>query len=120
MDIGDLLADGGVVLRSGSGAWFWKIAYDEDFAKYSPGKLLVAELTEWHLDDANIARSDSCAVPDHPMINRLWPGRRTMQTMILSTGGFGADMAVSLLPALRWAKRVGRRWISAPHKETSG
>ncbi|HXV29160.1 MAG TPA: GNAT family N-acetyltransferase, partial [Sinorhizobium sp.] len=56
-----------VFLMAGE-AYTWKTAYDERYAKFSPGKLLLAQLTEWHLDDANIARSDSCAVPDHPMI----------------------------------------------------
>ena len=64
-------------------AYTWKTAYNEDYAKYSPGKLLLAELTEWHLDDANIARSDSCAVPDHPMIARFWQERDEMGTLVI-------------------------------------
>ncbi|APG92267.1 GNAT family N-acetyltransferase [Sinorhizobium americanum] len=72
-----------VVLMMAGEAYTWKTAYNEDYAKYSPGKLLLAELTEWHLDDANIARSDSCAVPDHPMIARFWQEREEMGTLVI-------------------------------------
>ena len=72
-----------VVFLMGGEAYTWKTAYDEEFARYSPGKLLVAELTEWHLDDANIARSDSCAVPDHPVMSRFWEEREDMGTLVI-------------------------------------
>jgi hypothetical protein len=72
-----------VVLMMGGEAYAWKTAYDEDFARYSPGKLLIGELTEWHLDDANIVRSDSCAVPDHPIMSRLWQEREEMGTLVI-------------------------------------
>lgn len=72
-----------VVLLMAGEAYAWKTAYDERYAKYSPGKLLVAELTEWHLDDANIIRSDSCAVPDHPVMSRLWQEREEMGTLVI-------------------------------------
>lgn len=59
------------------GSFTFKIAYDETYAKYSPGVLLqLAYLkralngegppTEW---------SDSCAAEDHPMINKIWRDR---------------------------------------------
>ncbi|RVG06213.1 GNAT family N-acetyltransferase [Sinorhizobium meliloti] len=72
-----------IVLLMAGEAFAWKTAYDERYAKYSPGKLLVAELTEWHLDDANIIRSDSCAVPDHPVMSRLWQEREEMGTLVI-------------------------------------
>jgi hypothetical protein len=72
-----------VVLMMGGEAYAWKTAYDEAYARYSPGKLLMAELTEWHLDDANIVRSDSCAVPDHPIMSRFWQEREDMGTLVI-------------------------------------
>lgn len=64
-------------------AYTWKTCYDENYAKYSPGKILVARLTEWHLDDLNIRRSDSCAIEDHPLMSRFWSQREAMGTMII-------------------------------------
>lgn len=72
-----------IVFVSAGEAWTWKTAYNENWARYSPGKLLVDRLTEWHLDDLNIRRTDSCAVPDHPVMSRMWTERKSMGTMII-------------------------------------
>lgn len=72
-----------IVFVSAGEAWTWKTAYNENWARYSPGKLLVDRLTEWHLDDLNIRRTDSCAVPDHPIMSRMWSERETMGTMVI-------------------------------------
>ena len=72
-----------IVLMMGGEAYTWKTAYNEDYARYSPGKLLMGELTEWHLDDANIVRSDSCAIADHPLMSRFWQEREEMGTLLI-------------------------------------
>lgn len=72
-----------VVLMMGGEAYTWKTAYDESYSRYSPGKLLMSELTEWHLDDANVVRSDSCAVSDHPIMSRFWQEREEMGTLVI-------------------------------------
>ncbi|WP_417413067.1 GNAT family N-acetyltransferase [Hoeflea sp.] len=72
-----------IVFVSAGDAWTWKTAYNEAWAQYSPGKLLTDRLTEWHLDDLNIRRTDSCAVPDHPIMSRLWSERENMGTMVI-------------------------------------
>jgi hypothetical protein len=64
-------------------AYTWKTAYDEAYAAYSPGTLLVIEITHQHLDDPNIAATDSCAVADHPVMSRLWRERREMGTLVI-------------------------------------
>ena len=72
-----------IVFVSSGEAWTWKTAYNENWARYSPGKLLVDRLTEWHLDDINIQRTDSCAVPDHPVMSRMWTEREAMGTLVI-------------------------------------
>jgi hypothetical protein len=72
-----------VVFVVGGEAFTWKTAFDETFAEFSPGKLLVWRLTEQHLDDPNIVRTDSCAMPDHPVMSHLWRERETMGTLIV-------------------------------------
>ena len=78
--INRILVDGGAIavaitLRSGDAAWFWKIAYDERFARHSPGVLVALAVTENLLDDAAVARADSCAPADYPMIDHIWRER---------------------------------------------
>ncbi len=67
------------------GAFALKIAYDEKFAPYSPGVLLELENIYAMLDESHIGWMDSCAIPDHPMINRLWAGRQRMVNYHIST-----------------------------------
>ncbi len=79
---GKAIASMVVFLMNGE-AYTWKTAYNEAYSRFSPGKLLVMRLTEWHLDDANILRTDSCAVPDHPIMSRLWEEREEMGTLVI-------------------------------------
>ncbi|TNM59644.1 GNAT family N-acetyltransferase [Aliirhizobium smilacinae] len=71
-----------VFLMAGE-AYTWKTAYDESFGRHSPGKLLIMKLTDWHLEDANILRTDSCAVPDHPIMSRMWEQREEMGSLVI-------------------------------------
>jgi CelD/BcsL family acetyltransferase involved in cellulose biosynthesis len=73
-----------IILRSGSCAWFWKIAYDEAFARFSPGVILSAVLTDLLADDATIVRTDSCATANHPMIDRLWRERLALCNRLMA------------------------------------
>jgi hypothetical protein len=72
-----------VTLMSGNTAWCWKIAYSEGVSRYSPGVLLVVELTEKLLADRAVARTDSCATAGHPMIDHIWRERLTVSDMLI-------------------------------------
>ena len=64
-------------------AYTWKTAYDEAYSAYSPGTLLMIEVTKQHLDDPNIETTDSCAVPDHSIMSRLWSERKPIGTLVI-------------------------------------
>jgi len=64
-------------------AYTWKTAFDETYSAFSPGTLLMIETTHTHLDDPNIQMTDSCAIPDHPVMDRLWSERRPMGTLVI-------------------------------------
>jgi CelD/BcsL family acetyltransferase involved in cellulose biosynthesis len=88
-----------VTLRSGAAAWCWKIAYDEDYARYSPGVQILLDVTQRLLDDPSIARADSCATADHPMIDHVWRERLTLADRLVSVGrakSFGFTLACML------------------------
>lgn len=80
-----------VFVESGE-AWTWKTAFDERFREFSPGTLLMIELMKSHLDDPNVVRTDSCAVPDHPVVSRLFLERKTVATLVVGLNP-GADHA---------------------------
>ena len=64
-------------------AYTWKTAYDEVYAQFSPGTLLMIDVTIQHLDDPNIVATDSCGVPDHPVMSRLWTERKPIGTIVI-------------------------------------
>ncbi len=64
-------------------AYTWKTAYDESLSRFSPGALLMMEVTARHLDDPNIMATDSCAVPNHPMVGRMWNERKPFGTIVV-------------------------------------
>lgn len=70
---------------SGGGAFSFKIAFDEDYARYSPGALLMMKVIGAFHDDARIAWVDSCAIPNHPMIDHIWAERRAMREVNAAT-----------------------------------
>ncbi|MER8430879.1 GNAT family N-acetyltransferase [Mesorhizobium caraganae] len=72
-----------VVFVEAGVAYTWKTAYDETLATYSPGTLLMIEVTKQHLDDPNVMMTDSCAVPDHPVMSRLWSERKPMGSLVI-------------------------------------
>jgi CelD/BcsL family acetyltransferase involved in cellulose biosynthesis len=84
-----------ITLFSGDRAWFWKTAYDETYARSSPGVQLAHALTDALRDDSAIKLVDSCAVADHPMIDQLWSGRIAMADLLVPLAGRPA-MAIAI------------------------
>ena len=93
----------GLMLRSGDRAFYWKTAYDEPYAEYSPGVLLTLELSRAQQRDASITTTDSCAIEGHPMIERLWPARLALADHVVATGP-GARRRLALWLAAERAK----------------
>jgi CelD/BcsL family acetyltransferase involved in cellulose biosynthesis len=99
-----------IVLRADEGAWIWKVAYDEAFSQASPGVLLALDTTRALLADPTLAWCDSCAGPDHPMIDRLWGERRTMvDRLIALEPGLGFATARRIEPMRRRMIATARR-----------
>lgn len=83
LSVGGALVASLIVFIEAGVAYTWKTAYDEHYAAWSPGALLMVEVTRNHLEDPNIAATDSCAVPDHPIMSKLWHERRPIGTMVV-------------------------------------
>ncbi len=62
-------------LIDGKEAALGKIAHDENYAKYSPGVLIIMEATQQLLAEDGLELADSNAIPGHPMIDRIWRNR---------------------------------------------
>ena len=91
---------------SASSAWLGKIAFDEAFAKYSPGVLQILDATESLFAEGGIALVDSCAIPDHPMIDNIWRDRIAMADVLIGTPN---------MPSARFKAMVAAEKLSPAH-----
>src|SRR5215470_5266654 len=94
---------------SGSGSFAFKIAFDEEYARHSPGVLLELENIRRLHAQSKVKWMDSCAGPSHPMFDRLWADRRTIQDVVVAAGRPLGDWLVAAIPLLRLLKRKLRR-----------
>lgn len=73
-------------LLAAPGAFSYKIAFDEAFARFSPGVLIERHALSL-LEEPGIDWVDSCAAPDHPMIDSLWGERRSIVRVTVPLAG---------------------------------
>lgn len=71
---------------AGAGQWHLKSAYDEALAEFRPGNQLVG-LCEEVMAAGPYDFLDSGTVPDNALFNQLWPGRRTLSTVLVPLHG---------------------------------
>jgi CelD/BcsL family acetyltransferase involved in cellulose biosynthesis len=91
-----------ILLRSVDRVWSWKMAYDERMARVSPGLQAMTELTAVLLADGSIRFADSCAVPDHPLMDHLWHDRLAIADVMI---GFRPDASFALACRLETMRR---------------
>ena len=89
------------------GAFSFKTAFDESFARFSPGVLLQRENLEL-LTRPGIEWADSCAAEDHPMIDHFWRERRTVARHNIAIGGKARRLLFRALAA----RETGSRGIA--------
>jgi hypothetical protein len=101
-------------LLAGPGSFAFKIAYDEAYARFSPGALLELEnIRRFHARPA-LQWMDSCADPEHFMANRLWLDRRSLVTTLTASGRTAGGFVLAALPLLRRVYRSLRFALPAP------
>lgn len=106
-------------VTEGSEVWLGKIAFDEAFAAYSPGVLLVLEVTAALFAEGGMARADSCAVAGHPMIDRIWRGRIAMADVIVADAALSPVRFAATVAAER-AYRRSRRFVAGLYRTFTG
>jgi CelD/BcsL family acetyltransferase involved in cellulose biosynthesis len=89
------------------GSFSFKIAFDEDFARFSPGVLIQIENLKI-LEHPGIAWMDSCAAEDHPMINSLWAERREIVRVTVPLAGAKRMATFHAARALETAAAIAR------------
>src|SRR5436190_3850041 len=95
-------------LVGGEGAFAFKITFDEEFGRFSPGVLLELDNVDRAHQLPALRWMDSCAAPNRFMINHLWPDRREMQTVFFATGSRLGALHVALVPLIHFVRRLAR------------
>lgn len=78
------------------GGFSFKTAFDETLARYSPGVLLQIDMLDLAARHG-LEWVDSCAAPDHPMIESLWGERRTIGRISITLKRRGRPALFALL-----------------------
>lgn len=89
----NLLADPGI--------FYFKVAYDESFAQFSPGIRLEVESFHLFHDRPQSEWVDSCSDPNNETMNRLLPERRPLVTLVLVKPGVRAPVTAGAVRAAR-------------------
>ncbi|WP_297844907.1 GNAT family N-acetyltransferase [uncultured Roseibium sp.] len=75
-----------VLFQQSGKVYSWKIAFDEEFARYSPGAQIALQALKINLAIPGFRGADSLAIPGHSMIEPLWRGRLETGTMLFADG----------------------------------
>lgn len=107
MRVGDRPIAALIRLETGGLSIPWKIAFDEEYAAFSPGKQLMCDETRRWLADGSVARVDPVCEQDNPLMASLWPEREPYGTLLVSAErwGLSARMAAGMAEAKGAAKR---------------
>jgi CelD/BcsL family acetyltransferase involved in cellulose biosynthesis len=95
------------------GGFSFKTAFDEDYARFSPGVLLQQANLDL-LGHPQIDWVDSCAAPGHPMIDSVWRERRALVWVNVPLSAPSDRLRFKMLTK---AERFWRRWKGAARSE---
>ena len=90
---------------TGRGLFTFRIAFDENYARNSPGMLLEIENVRRLHARSQIEWVDSCNDSFSSMFNRLWPARRTILDVVVGAGKTWGDWVVAAIPFLKLLNR---------------
>ncbi|HSZ14881.1 MAG TPA: GNAT family N-acetyltransferase [Solirubrobacteraceae bacterium] len=93
-------------ILAGAGVFYYKMAYDEDYARFSPGIQLEARMLELFEQRAESAWIDSCASPNNATMNKLLRERRSLVTLTVLDPSL---RAIALAPVMRGARYMRNR-----------
>lgn len=91
-------------LISNGAAYSMKICHDPDYARYSPGVMIEIEAMRSLMTRPDFRFADSCAAPDHSMINGLWRARRVVTGLNVSGRGAASRGTLALARLLEGAR----------------
>jgi hypothetical protein len=91
-----------------------KVAYDEEYGKFSPGVLLELDAIRFLHRERRAMWLDSCCAPTMDVntatwMNRLWNQRRALVGAVVPAAGILPSIGFAAIPIVRCANRMVRR-----------
>lgn len=108
---GDTLVAALVLFREQGRVFSWKIAFDEQFARFSPGAQIALQAFRQNLAQSGFEEADSLAIPGHSMIEPLWRGRLRTGTVLFGNGslsGLRQALCAADLTMEQTLRQIGR------------
>ena len=96
---------------TGKGGFSYKIAFDEDYARYSPG-ILIERYNMRILDRPDTEWVDSCATENHSMIESIWAERREIVRVTVPIGSQRKRWVFHASRMAEDASSVARSWVA--------
>jgi CelD/BcsL family acetyltransferase involved in cellulose biosynthesis len=90
-------------IRTGEGAYAFKLAFDETMGRFSPGALLTLHTIRRLHELDGFEWLDTCSARDSPMA-RYFTDRVGIDSLLVATGQRSAPV-VAAMPLIRWAIR---------------
>ncbi len=84
----------------------WKIAFDENYAKFSVGNMLAIHATSEFANTADFKGLDSLASEHNQTTFRLWPDEKELFTMTIGIGKDATRVALCITNELNRIKRI--------------
>lgn len=100
-------------LHAGEGAVGWKIAYDEQYSRLSPGTVLAFEAITRSHADRRAQWIDCGSTPDNDSMRHLWAQRRVIADILIPTGRPMGHLLLSLLPVAQYLRGYQRQFTAA-------
>ena len=108
LQVGTRVLAQSTALIGGRGLFGFKKAYDEAFARWSPGSLLDLDVLTWFHEMRRLDWLDTCSSPDDAAGGQLFGDRRAICTLLLPLNPVGRAAAAMISTGLR-AHRYLRR-----------
>jgi CelD/BcsL family acetyltransferase involved in cellulose biosynthesis len=86
------------------GLFFLKVAYDEDYRRFSPGIQLETRMFPLFHERPQARWMDSCAYPGNETWNKLLPERRSLVTVTALTPTLHGRAALPIIRAVRYLR----------------
>jgi CelD/BcsL family acetyltransferase involved in cellulose biosynthesis len=93
-------------LVAGEGLFGFKRAYDEAFARWSPGSLLDLDVIGWFHERPSLAWLDTCSAPEDAASSHLFGDGRAVCTLAIPLSPLGTAAAAMVPAAVRVRRYV--------------